>query len=73
MSYFTKIVGFYFTDIIRRNYSKFIKMADLSDFKRDQIVGGSMVGAHVTKTAVARSTALKVMTTFEKERKKPPL
>ena len=30
---------FFFTDIVRRNKSKFIKMADLSDFKRGKIVG----------------------------------
>ena len=51
-------------------------MADLSDFKRGQIVGARMAGASGTKTtelfAVARSTVLKVMTAFEKEGKKPP-
>ena len=45
-------------------------MADLADFKRGQIVGASMAGANVTKTAelfgVAKSTVSKVMTTFEK-------
>ena len=48
-------------------------MADLSDFKRDQIVGARMAGASVTKTTelfgVARSTVLKVTTAFEKEGK----
>ena len=48
-------------------------MADLSDFKRGQIVSVPMAGASVTKTAelfsVARSTILKVMTAFEKEGK----
>ena len=50
-------------------------MADLSDFKRIQIVGAGMVGASVTKTAqmlgVSRGTVLKVMIAFEKEKKTP--
>ena len=54
-----------FTGTIGRNESKFIKMADLSDFK---IVGARMAGASVTKTAesfgVAKSTVSKVMTAF---------
>ena len=48
-------------------------MADLSDFKRGQIIGAPMAGASVTKTAeifgVAKSSVLKVMTTIEKEGK----
>ena len=44
-------------------------MADLSDFKRGQIVSARMVGAGVTKTAelftVARSSVSKVVTAFE--------
>ena len=52
-------------------------MADLSDFKRDQIIGAPMSGASVAKTTelfdVARITVSKVMTTFEKEGKTSPL
>ena len=48
-------------------------MADLSDFKRGQIVGTRMVGTRVTKTAElfveTRNTVLKVMTAFETEGK----
>ena len=48
-------------------------MADLSDFKRAQIVGARMAGASATKTielfGVAKITVLKVMTTGEKEEK----
>ena len=48
-------------------------MADLSDFKRIQIVGARIAGAGVTKLTelfgVARSTVSKVMTAFEKIRK----
>ena len=50
-----------------------MKIADLSNFKRIQIVGACMAGVNVTKTAelfvVARSTVSKVMTAFEKEGK----
>ena len=44
-------------------------MADLSNFKRGQIVGVSMVDPNITKIAelfiVGRNTFLKVMTAFE--------
>ena len=65
----------FFTDIKRRNESKFIKMADLSDFKRGQIVSASMAGGCVTKTTelfgVAKCIVLKVMTAFERKDKPP--
>ncbi|XP_076049271.1 uncharacterized protein LOC143029942 [Oratosquilla oratoria] len=48
-------------------------MADLSDFKRGQIVGARMAGTSITKTAellgVSRGTVSKVMTAFEREGK----
>ena len=48
-------------------------MADLSDFKRGQIVSAHMVGVSVTKTAqmfgISRGTVSKVMIPFEKEKK----
>ena len=60
-------------DIIRRNKSKFIRIADLLDFKRGQIVGARMAGVSVTKTAellgVAMSSVSKVMAAFKKEGK----
>ena len=50
-------------------------MANLSDFKRCQIVGARMTGASVTKTAelfgVVKSTVSKVMIAFDKEGKPP--
>ena len=52
-------------------------MANLSEFKRGQIVGARMAGARVTKTAelfcVVRSNVLKVTTAFEKEGKNSSL
>ena len=46
-------------------------MANLTDFKRVQIVGAHVAGVCVTETAeifgLARSTVSKVMTAFEKE------
>ena len=64
---------FFFTDIIRRNLSNFIKMADLSDFKRGQVVGAGMARVSVRKIAelfgVARIIASQVMTAFKKEGK----
>ena len=45
-------------------------MADISDFKRGQMVGVRMTGATLIKTAelfVASSTALKVRAAFEEE------
>ena len=66
----------FFTDIIKRNKSIFIKMAYISDFKRVQSIGARMAGVSVTKTAelfaVARCTVSKVMTAFEKEGKNLP-
>ena len=48
-------------------------MADLSDFKRGQIVSSHMVGTNVRKTAelfsLAGTIVLKIMTAFEKEGK----
>ena len=48
-------------------------MADLSEFKRGQIVGADMAGTSVIKTielfGVVKSTVLKVMTVFEEEEK----
>ena len=48
-------------------------MADLSDFKRGQIVAAHVAGARVTKTAklfgLARSTVSKVMIAFGKQGK----
>ena len=53
--------------------SEFIKMANLSDFKKGQIVGARVAGARVIQTTelfgVARNAVLKVMTAFEKEGK----
>ena len=62
---------FFFKDIIRRNESKFIKMADLSNFKR-----GPIVGVSETKTTelfgLTRSNASKIMIAFEKNGKNIP-
>ena len=45
-------------------------MADLSDFKRGQIVGAHLAGTKPPELfGVVRSTVLKVMTAFEKEGK----
>ena len=48
-------------------------MADLSDFKRGQIVGARMVGISVTKTVqlfcISGGTVSKVMIAFEKGKK----
>ena len=45
-------------------------MADLSDFKRGQVVGACMAGAGVAELfGVARSTISKVMTAFLERRK----
>ncbi|XP_076052817.1 uncharacterized protein LOC143032232 [Oratosquilla oratoria] len=48
-------------------------MADLSGFKRGQIVGARMAGASITKTTellgISRGTVSKVMTAFEREGK----
>ena len=48
-------------------------MADLSDFKRGQIVGTCMVGTNVTKTVqifgISRGNISKVMIDFKKKRK----
>ena len=47
-------------------------MADLSDFKRDQIVGARMVGT-ITKSfqmfGISRGAVSKVIIAFEKEKK----
>ena len=48
-------------------------MADLSDFKKGQIIGAHMVGTSVTKTVqmfnISRSTVSKIMIALEKEKK----
>ena len=50
-----------------------MKMEDLSEFKRVQIVGARMADANITNTAelfgVARNTVSKVITALEKEAK----
>ena len=48
-------------------------MADLSDFKRGQIVGARTVTKPTELFGEASITALKVMTAFEKEGKTSPL
>ena len=68
-----KLLFFFFYRYHQDKLIKFIKMADLSEFKKGQIFGVPMAGASVTKTAelfrVIRSTISKVMTAFEKEGK----
>ena len=48
----------------------------MADLKRGQIVGDRMAGAGLTKTAelfdITRSTVSKVITVFEKGKKKTP-
>ncbi|XP_036357216.1 uncharacterized protein LOC118762572 [Octopus sinensis] len=59
--------------VIRKRYLKFIRMTDILNFQRGQIVGACIVGASITKTTemcgVSRSTVSKVITAFEKEEK----
>ena len=65
---------FFFTCTIRKNKSKFVKIPDLSDFKRSHIVGARLADASVTKTAellgIAKSIASKEIIASEKEGKK---